>query len=107
MTSASKQTAATQNTALRIELDNGTRLWYNMPMQTETPVTPSRIIPRSSQTQYAYAFGYLRGKVQSLIDHAGSPHYFDSETRLLELESKILDIESILKQLESEMYPNA
>ncbi len=77
-----------------------------MPMQTETPVTPSRIIPRSSQAQYAYAYGFLRGKLSSLFAIANSGYYSSSEDRIAQLEEKIQHIETLMKQIESEMYPN-
>ena len=75
-------------------------------MTTATETTTTRIIPRGLYSEHAFAFGYLRGKIQSLIDSANNPYYSSPENRILELESKIADLESTLKQLESEMYPN-
>lgn len=95
-----------QNTALRIDLDNRSRLWYNMPMQTETSVTPPRIIPRSSQAQYAYAYGFLRGNLHSLFAIANGGYYSSSEDRIAQLEEQIHHIETLMHQIESELYPN-
>jgi hypothetical protein len=74
-------------------------------MTTATKTSIKRIIPRGVYSEHAYAFGYLRGKVQTLIE-AASRGYYNPEHQLLELESRIAELESILKQLESEMYPN-
>lgn len=75
-------------------------------MTTATETTTTRIIPRGLYSEHAYAFGYLRGKVQSLIASANAAYYSSPEDRILELESKIAVLESTLIQLESEMYPN-
>lgn len=94
---------------LRIELDKNTNLWYNTRMTTATATISDRIIPRNVYSEHAYAFGFLRGKVQALIQSANqsaNDPYYCYKTRMLKIESMILDLESTLKQLESEMYPN-
>lgn len=95
-----------QNTALRIDLDNRIGLWYNTPMTTATETTATRIIPRGLYSEHAYAFGYLRGKIQTLFETTSGAYYSSPEDRILELENAIADLHSTLKQMESEMYPN-
>ena len=94
------------SSALLIWIDNRIRLWYNTPMTTATETTTTRIIPRGLYSEHAYAFGYLRGQIQSLIAATNCAYYSSPESRLLELETKIAEIDSTLKQMESEMYTN-
>lgn len=101
-----KQTAATQNTVLRIELDSDVNLWYNARMATTVETTSERIIPHGLYSEHAFAFGYLRGMVQSLFAVANTAYYLSSEDRVNELENEIRRIEITLKKMESEMYPN-
>lgn len=102
VTSESKQTAATQNTAPRIELDNRIRLWYNAPMPTATETTPTRILPQSSHS-YAYAFGYLCASIGTLSSKVETAYYIDAETRLNEIEEEIAKLNSIVNQLKKEL----
>ena len=92
--------------ALRIWVDNDTHLWYNTPMSNATDTTPTRIIPRHMYNEYAYAFGFLRSNLEPLFVIANNPYYSSPEDRITKLELEILRIETLLKQMESEMYPN-
>ena len=76
-------------------------------MTTATETVPTRILPSGLYSEHAFAFGYIRGSLQSLFEIANSAYYSDPEDRILELENQIHRVESTLKQLESEMYPNA
>jgi hypothetical protein len=75
-------------------------------MTITSETTSTRIIPRSANNQYAYAFGYIRGKLDSLFYTANSAYYSSPEDRIAKLEEEIGRIETVMKKLESEMYPN-
>jgi len=75
-------------------------------MTTATDTTPTRIIPRDVYNEHAYAFGFLRSNLEPLFVMANNPYYSSSEDRIAKLELEILRIETLLKQMESEMYPN-
>ena len=94
------------SSALRIWIDNRIRLWYNTPMTTATDTTTTRIIPRGLYNEHAYAFGFLRSNLEPLFVIANNPYYSSPEDRITKLELEILRIETLLKQMESEMYPN-